>query len=135
MVFWGINGAIFALYNLICFIYKKDNLFLAVAFIHLTCIAALRGVQVGTDTLNYCRIYAKIANGTFYGSTLISKGSILHYYYKAISYFISNENGYMLSTSIPIMIGFFILIKKYVKNYYLGVYFFVASFTHSYAPS
>ncbi len=130
MNFWGINGMIFVAYSLICYLYKKEKIFLNIAFIHLTFIAAFRGIKVGTDTYNYCKIYMKIADGTFNGSGLVPKGSLLQYYYKLVSFILPKENGYMLSTSIPTMIGFYFLIKKYVKNYYFGVYLFVAGYIY-----
>lgn len=130
MDFWMINACIFLIYSCVCLMYKKEKTFLVLAFFHLTLITALRGSRVGTDTYNYCRIYNKIASGSFRGSTLIPKGNILHYYYKIISFIINKENGYMISTSIPTMLAFYMLIKRYVKNYYLGVYFFVASYIY-----
>ena len=130
MLFWVINGGIFLVYSLICFLYHKESTFLRITFIQLTFISAFRGIKVGTDTYNYCNIYSKIASGSFNGSVLIPKGSLLEYYYKIISFIFVKENGYMISTSIPTMIGFYLLIKKYSRNYYLAVYFFVSSYIY-----
>ncbi len=133
MSFWAINGLIFLFYSLILNRINKKDLFLLVAFLHLTVIAAFRGIRVGTDTFNYSRDYLKIASGTFRGSPIIPRKSIMLHYFRITSKFLKHRNGYMIATSIPTLAGIFLLIKKYSRSYFLSVYFYLGFFLFFYS--
>ena len=125
MTFWLINIIIFGGYSLLLYRMNKKDVFLIVAFLHLGLVAALRGLNVGSDTLYYANAYKVLAyRGHIRNHAMASSPGFIGYM-KLISYIFPDRNGYMISTAIPILLGAFVLIKNFSKNYFASVYLYL----------
>ena len=105
---------------------KRANIeFLVLCFVGLILIffGCFRGINVGTDNNSYCDFYNHYANynGLFCDNYEI--GFLL--YIKLLISLGFNYLGFQIITTLFITVVFLVFIKRFCKNIYLGLFFFV----------
>lgn len=133
MEFWIINFVFFSVYSIILKLFRKDNVFLLVACVHMGIIMAFRSVNVGTDTKNYAYAYNILkSTGHMIENHVASNSKVFLWILKMFS-FLPLTQGYMISTTILIMSSFFLFIKKLSYNYYASVFLFWTTYLMFYS--
>lgn len=133
MLFWVINLSAVWLYGYLMKTYRKDKLFLVISCVHIGVIMAFRSIYVGTDTYNYAQAFNIIKDtGRLSASHVASVSKIFLLLLRMFS-FLPRTQGYMIITSIPIMISLFLCIKNFSKNYYLSILVFITSYLFFYS--
>lgn len=135
MIFWSVNLAMFFTYLGFLKKMRKDMVFLLVACIHLTFIAAMRDISVGTDTSAYSLAsnYLYLTERVYPGAAM-SSAPVFIAYIKFVYKLYHGYNMYIIATAIPCNLCIFYFIYKKSRNYYesvclyLTTYFYFFSF-------
>lgn len=133
MLFWIINLSVILLYGYLTKTYRKDRLFLIISCVHIGMIMAFRGINVGTDTYNYVQAFNIIKDTGRLSANHVASVSKLFLLLLRIFSFLPRTQGYMIITSIPVMISLYFCIKDYSKNYYLSIWIFITSYLFFYS--
>ncbi len=133
MSFWIINLSAIWIYGHLAKTYRKDNLFLIISCIHIGVIMAFRSIYVGTDTFNYAQAFNAIKDtGRISASHVASVSKVFLLLFNIFS-FLPRNQGYMIITSVPVVISLYFCIRGYSKNYYLSILVFISSYLFFYS--
>lgn len=128
MLFWIINLSAMGIYGLLTKLYHRDKLFLFMACIHMGMIMALRSINVGTDTHNYAFAFDIIKSGRNLSASHAAASSKVFLLLLRGFSFLPRTQGYMIITSVPVIISLYIWVKNFSENYYLSVTTFITSY-------
>ncbi|SFU93662.1 EpsG family protein [Butyrivibrio sp. M55] len=125
MFFWILNFYFFIAYLVIARMRGREKTFLILATIHLILVSAFRSVNVGTDTFYYAKAYKYLAGHSRLYWHAMSNSKAFIAYLKACTKILPGINGYVVVTSVPLLVMVAFFIYKYSKNYYLSIWLFV----------
>ena len=104
---------------------KSDDVFLILAFICLFVILAIRKEE--SDLIEYLRFFNIIGNLNFAEVINYGRFEIFYLIYnKIIALIFFNDRFFIVVTSIITLIGPYLFIRKYSKNYLLSIILFIA---------
>jgi len=104
-------------------IFKKKDVFLLVSFLEILFLLSFRSLSIGNDTISYYVLFNNIkSNSIDIFNNQFEIGFLIYNF--LLSRFLSFRF-YLLITNIIILYPFFILVKKYSKNYLLSILLFV----------
>lgn len=133
MIFWISSLLIMGLYACLTRIYHNDKLFLIISCIHCGFIMSFRSIDIGTDTFNYAYAFNVIRGGGILPENHVASSSKMFLLLFKIFSFLPKTQGYMMITSIPVIISLYVLIKKYSENYCLSIITFISSYLFFYS--
>lgn len=105
---------------------KRQYLLLPASFIFLFIFSAFRGLEVGTDTLNYETYYQRIYSGEEWIRTIIEPGWVL---INDIAINISNDfRTVLILSTLMVLIPLFYVIYKYSNNVMLSLFVYLTNY-------
>lgn len=123
------------LFALISDISKNKKFFLLMSYILLVFISSFRGNTVGGDLGNYLPLYREVSNMSFSDMLSPTKyGYPFIFLNKIISFISTNEQFFIIITSIINISFVFLFIRKYSKVFWLSVLLYItfAYYTNSF---
>ena len=106
----------------------KRNITLVLVFSALTFIAACRAITVGNDTLQFSNAFFIIAQGGYSSFNWLRYESGFIFFCEILKNLSMNSQILIFTTSVFVMISFFIIVYKYSLNAIWSLFIFI-SFT------
>lgn len=94
---------------------------------------AFRSIYVGTDTYNYAQAFNAIKDTGHLSANHVASVSRTFLLLFRVFSFLPRTQGYMIVTSVPVVILLFFCIRNYSKNYYLSILIFITSYLFFYS--
>lgn len=124
MVIYGIIIVFFIFISFIKVTNFKETQQLGICFILLYLLATFRSVTVGSDTLNYYRLFEYVSgSNSFKGYTDRYEIGFL-IFNKTVSFISKNFTVFLAIVNLFVYYAYYIFIKKYSKNYGLSILLF-----------